>query len=134
MLINEKTIGELEKKLLGNPKITPRQKAFMIHYMAEAKKKGKENYFRTLLRYARKYLDVIPSQGTIPGITIEKRGCVNAAQESQGFVRGLVSKASILANASIGSQGTIKGLREKKRNKGSENHAIPPQGKIKGIR
>jgi hypothetical protein len=134
MPLEKRKIIELEKKLLQSPKITPQRKGSLKRYLAEAKRKGEEYYLSTLVRYARDYLGVVPPQGSIPGIKIEKKGCVNAAVGSQGSINGLVNNTTIITSKSIGSQGTIKGLRHKKINKGRAKHALPPQGKIGGIR
>lgn len=132
MLIDKKKISELEKTLFQKTNLTIRQKAALKCNLAKAKIIGKQKYQETLERYIGRYLGVIPSQGSIPGIKKEKKGRANAAMNPQGAVRGLACKTTVMVNAAVGSQGTIKGLCRKKINKGKEKHAVPPQGKIKG--
>lgn len=138
MSLDKKSAIKLEKALLQSPEIGPQQKGLLKYYLAKAKANDKKNgtkcYLDTLERYARRYLGVIPPQGSIPGIKIQKKGCVNAAVGSQGPINGLVKNTTIIGSKAIGPQGTINGLRHKKINKGKVEHALSPQGKVKGIR
>lgn len=133
-MLGEKKIAELEKALFQSSEISIRQKALLKRYLKNAKRFGDEFYQKKLLRYVDKYLSAIPTQGSIPGIKIEMTDITNVAIDPQGTVKGVKCRTRNVTDAFVGSQGTIKGIRHKRIGKGEVCRAIPPQGKIKGVR